>query len=183
MPGRVAVGGLTGGVDSRVSNHAKTLELHFTYMNSLIVSGSKITLAEGTRLTVRTNKRGKELGVSMVFTGEKSASELKEEGEAAGLKGAALREYVDKSLRGDVAAAAWTRHGVAMEALRASGAVPTGMEGNKKGDTFKATYVVTSVSKEVEMDQVRLEERAKMEAALKAAGVDSAAIQAALASL
>ena len=113
------------------------IHLLITLMNSLVLAGSTVALPAGISASERTNKNGKALGVRLIFNGTKTATELKAEGKANGLTGAKLREYVDNSLRGDNATAAWLRYDAVTSGLRSNGFVPTFMDGTTKSDTFK----------------------------------------------
>lgn len=113
---------------------------------AIAVGSSRIELPSGMVLSDRTSKTGKVLGSRLTFTGVKSASDLRAEGKAAGMKGKALDEYVNKSLRGDVATAAWVRHDAIMSGLRSAGVVPTELLPNKAGNKFKAEYIMAEDS-------------------------------------
>ena len=154
-------------------------------MNSLVLAGTSISIP-GLAIADRENKRGKSLGLEVGFAGNKSASQLKEEGKALGLKGAELREHVAASLRGDEATAAWVRHDAMSSAMRSNGFVPVGARSDKKGDVWKFEFRnpgKAPEAKKAELDQARIEEREKMKGALLAAGVPAESIDAALAAL
>lgn len=113
-----------------------------TAIAAIAVGTSRIELPMGMTIADRTTKSGKVMGTRLVFTGAKSAADLRAEGKASGMKGKALDAYVNKSLRGDVAAAAWVRHDAVMSGLRSAGVVPTDLLPNKAGTKFKAEYVM-----------------------------------------
>ncbi len=101
---------------------------------------STIAVPEGAGCEVRRNARGKEIGTRLSFIGAKSASALRQEGKASGLKGKKLDAFVNASLTGDVTAAAWVRHDALLSGMRSAGAVPVQMDGNKAGTQFKTEY-------------------------------------------
>ena len=114
---------------------------------AIAVGTSRIELPMGMTIADRTSKYGKVLGTRLTFTGTKSAADLRAEGKKSGLKGKSLDTYVNKSLRGDVAAAAWVRHDAVMSGLRSAGVVPTDLCPNKAGTKFKAEYVMVEEAK------------------------------------
>jgi hypothetical protein len=113
-----------------------------TAIAAIAVGTSRVELPTGMMLSDRLSKSGKVLGSRLTFTGMKSAADLRAEGRRSGLKGKSLDAYVNKSLRGDVAAAAWVRHDAVMSGLRSAGVVPTDMCPNKAGTKFKTEYVM-----------------------------------------
>lgn len=150
-------------------------------------SNLSVSNVPGLSMSVRRNANGRSLGHRVSFIGDKSASALKAEGKASGLKGAELKEYVNASLRGDSAAAAWVRHDAMASAMRSSGFVPEGGDLNKKGDVFKATYRnpgEAPKAKEAEIEQAKAEaakeEHDRLVAKLMATGMDEAAARAIL---
>ena len=105
-----------------------------------ITAIATIPVPDGSGCELRRNSRGKTIGTRLSFIGEKSASTLRAEGKASGLKGKKLDAFVNASLTGDVAAAAWVRHDAILSGMRSAGAIPVQMDGNKAGTQFKTEY-------------------------------------------
>jgi hypothetical protein len=147
------------------------------------IGGNVIELAEGTGMALRHNKKGKEIGSVLIFNGSKTLSELRAEGQTMGLKGAKLRLYVEASYAGDVASAAWTRHAVALEAVRKAGAVPIDCKPNAKGDSYTFQFKVATESAKAEAqaakDAAAAEAMAKVMAQNEALLAELAALRAA----
>jgi len=112
---------------------------------SLTVNANAIALPEGSGMEARTNKNAKVIGARMSFIGAKSASQIRFEGKASGLKGKKLDAYVNAALTGDVAAAAWVRHDAIMSGVRSAGAIPLHLDVNAAGTVLKSEYRLTPV--------------------------------------
>ena len=111
-------------------------------VTSLATTSSAIALPEGAGMEERRNRNGKAIGCRLSFIGEKSASQLRLEGKTRGLKGKKLDAYVNASLTGDVASAAWIRHDAILSGMRSAGAIPVHMDANNAGTQFKTEYKI-----------------------------------------
>ena len=162
------------------------LKVHHMSNAIMTVNATKISLPSGMGMEEKTDARGRSRGLALSFIGEKSASQLKEEGKKLGLKGDKLKMFVNKSLNGDKDAA-WLRHDALLSAMRSSGVVPVVMATNKAGNVFKSEYRLVEDTKDKEA-VAAAEERAKsaeskleaLKKALLAKGCSEEEIQATL---
>lgn len=91
-------------------------------------------------VTQRTSVAGKTLGLRMTFEGSLSASEIRSNLRATGLKGKELTNKVNAMLSGE-ADVRWLRHDALQSAARSNGLVPDYTDVNAKGTSMVTRYV------------------------------------------
>ena len=77
------------------------------------------------------SKSGKVVGTKVNFVGEQSASEIKAELKAQGMKGRELTRKVNEVLTGKTPVA-WAKHDAHISLLRSAGYVPSNLEARNK---------------------------------------------------
>lgn len=116
-------------------------------------------------VVTRTRKDGKIIGQRMAFDGQVSASELRAELKAAGIKGRELTKRVNEALTGskDVR---WVKHEALVSAARSAGFIPDYADTASNGKSMSVRYV-NPASKGVDATAAALAQKERELAALQ----------------
>lgn len=119
----------------------------------------------------RTSAKGKDLGVRMTFSGQKTASEIRASLRESGYKGKELTCKVNEVLSGE-ADIRWVEHEALVSAARSNGFVPDYTDASAKGTSMVTRYI------KPEQQYVKASDVAEKDAVIAALQAELAALKA-----